>query len=57
MPATPTPISAALLDAVLVYANIRHFSVGEPILSPESASNAFYYLVSGTVEVSSYNFV
>ncbi len=51
---TPKPISIspALLDSVLVFANIRHFSVGEPILSPENPTNAFYYLVSGTVEVS-----
>jgi CRP-like cAMP-binding protein/SAM-dependent methyltransferase len=46
------PISPALLDSVLVYATIRHFSTGEPILSPETATNAFYYLVSGAVEVS-----
>lgn len=51
MPPAPSPIPPLLLDSVLVYATIRHFSTGEPILSPESTTNAFYYLVSGTVEV------
>ena len=52
MPPAPTPITPSLLDSVLAYATIRHFSTGEPILSPQSATNAFYYLVNGTVEVS-----
>ncbi|MDD2464001.1 MAG: cyclic nucleotide-binding domain-containing protein [Desulfobulbus sp.] len=51
MTPAPTPISPALLDSVLVYATIRNFSAGEPILSPESATNAFYFLVNGAVEV------
>ncbi|MBM9615580.1 cyclic nucleotide-binding domain-containing protein [Desulfobulbus rhabdoformis] len=52
MSPSPTPIAPALLDSVLVYANIRTFSPGEPILSPESTTPAFYYLVKGAVEVS-----
>lgn len=42
----------ALLDSILVFAHLRTFSTGEPILSPETATSAFYYLLSGAVEVS-----
>ncbi len=42
----------ALLDSILVFAAIRTFSTGEPILSPETSASAFYYLISGAVEVS-----
>ena len=42
----------ALLDSILVFAHLRTFSTGEPILSPETATSAFYYLLNGAVEVS-----
>jgi CRP-like cAMP-binding protein/SAM-dependent methyltransferase len=48
----PEPLSSSLLDSVLVYATVRTFSTGEPILSPESTTTAFYYLLTGSVEVS-----
>jgi CRP-like cAMP-binding protein/SAM-dependent methyltransferase len=47
--ASPTP---PLLDAVLAFASVRRFAAGEPILSPTTATNAFYYLADGAVEVS-----
>ncbi len=47
-PAAITP----LLESVLTLATVRSFNAGEPILAPGGATNAFYYLVSGAVEVS-----
>ena len=41
-----------MLEHVLSFADIRSFGRGEPILSPETATNAFYYLLEGAVEVS-----
>ncbi len=40
------------LDKILTYADLRVFKGGEEIVTPESNANAFYYVVSGTVEVS-----
>lgn len=42
----------ALLDSVLAFSMIRSFGKGEPILAPGDSTGAFYYLASGTVEVS-----
>lgn len=41
-----------LLESILAYAAIRSFVSGEPILAPGGSTDAFYYLVSGSVEVS-----
>ncbi len=48
------PISSpvALLETALAFATVRTFHAGEPILAPGEATNAFYYLMSGAVEVS-----
>ncbi len=43
---------ASLLESVLTCATVRTFNAGAPILAPGSATDAFYYLVSGAVEVS-----
>lgn len=43
---------ATLLERVLAFATVRSFHSGEPVLTPETATDAFYYLISGTVEVS-----
>jgi extracellular factor (EF) 3-hydroxypalmitic acid methyl ester biosynthesis protein len=48
----PSLSERALLESVLVYATIRSFASGEPILAPGGSTEAFYYLVSGSVEVS-----
>ena len=49
-----TPISSpvALLETALAFATVRTFHAGEPILDPGAATNAFYYLMNGAVEVS-----
>ena len=41
-----------LLERVLRLAPVHSFKAGEPILAPGAATDAFYYLVTGTVEVS-----
>ena len=41
-----------MLERVLACAGVRSFTNGEPILSPGTATDAFYYLLSGAVEVS-----
>ena len=43
---------ATLLDNVLAYATVRSFHSGEAVLTPETATDAFYYLINGAVEVS-----
>lgn len=48
----PSLSEEALLESVLFYASIRSFASGEPILAPGGSTEAFYYLVSGSVEVS-----
>lgn len=50
--AAPDVQTPPLLDAVLAFATVRDFAAGEPILSPGTTTNAFYYLASGSVEVS-----
>ncbi len=50
--ATPLSSPPALLERVLTFATVRSFHAGEPILAPGTATNAFYFLISGTVEVS-----
>ena len=42
---------APLLDRVLAFTSIRSYGAGEPVLTPGTTTNAFYYLVSGSVEV------
>jgi len=46
------PAVTPLLAKVLSHATVRSFTAGEPILAPGTATNAFYYLINGTVEVS-----
>ncbi len=41
-----------MLEQVLSFAQVRSFSGGQPILTPETATDAFYYLIDGAVEVS-----
>jgi len=48
----PLSSSAALLETVLTFAAIRSFHLGEPVLAPGTATDAFYFLISGAVEVS-----
>ena len=48
----PYPGIIPLLERVLDFATVRFFNAGEPILAPGEATTAFYYLISGTVEVS-----
>lgn len=54
-PAIPSPRAhselAPLLDRVLAFTSIRSYEAGEPVLTPGTTTNAFYYLVSGSVEV------
>ena len=54
-PAIPSPPAhselAPLLDRVLTFTSIRSYGAGEPVLTPGTTTNAFYYLVSGSVEV------
>ncbi|MGI6656492.1 MAG: cyclic nucleotide-binding domain-containing protein [Desulfobulbus sp.] len=40
------------LQQVLAFADVRSFGAGEPILSPNTKTDAFYYLINGLVEVS-----
>ncbi len=42
----------SLLEPILAFAAVRSFAAGEPILAPGAATNTFYYLVNGAVEVS-----
>ncbi|WP_035215428.1 cyclic nucleotide-binding domain-containing protein [Desulfobulbus elongatus] len=55
-PLDSTPVSSTspsdLLATVLAFAVVRSFHEGEPILAPGSATDAFYFLVDGAVEVS-----
>jgi extracellular factor (EF) 3-hydroxypalmitic acid methyl ester biosynthesis protein len=48
----PHTSHSTLLEMVQAFASVRTFQAGEPILAPGAATNAFYYLISGTVEVS-----
>ena len=41
-----------LIAEVLSFAPKKHFAPGDPVLSPETKSEVFYYVESGTVEVS-----
>ncbi len=49
--APPPPDTAPLLERVLAFSPLRSYGAGEPVLTPATATNAFYYLVSGSVEV------
>ena len=50
--AAPTPPDTApLLERVLAFSPICSYGAGEPVLTPATATNTFYYLVSGSVEV------
>jgi CRP-like cAMP-binding protein/SAM-dependent methyltransferase len=57
-PAVPTApqdassLTTSLLEPILAFAVVRSFAAGEPILAPGAATNTFYFLVSGAVEVS-----
>ncbi len=41
-----------LIAEVLSFASKKHFAPGDPVLSPKTESEGFYYVESGTVEVS-----
>jgi len=41
-----------LIAEVLSFSPKKHFAPGDPVLSPETKSEVFYYVESGTVEVS-----
>ncbi len=41
-----------LIAEVLSFAPKKHFAPGDPVLSPETKSEVFYYVETGTVEVS-----
>jgi CRP-like cAMP-binding protein len=47
--APPPPDTAPLLERVLAFSPIRSYAAGEPVLTPGTTTNAFYYLVSGSV--------
>jgi len=49
---TGQPQPPPLLERILGFAAVRSFQAGEPILAPGAATDAFYYLISGAVEVS-----
>ena len=48
----PTTAAAPLLGRVLAVSPVRTYGAGEPVLAPGAATQAFYYLLSGAVEVS-----
>lgn len=49
---TPLSSPSTLLETVQAFASVRSFQAGEPILAPGATTNAFYFLISGAVEVS-----
>lgn len=52
-PQPAAPCSAPhLLETALAFAAVRCFDPGEAILAPGTATDAFYYVISGAVEVS-----
>jgi len=52
-PDAAAPISPpALLETVLAFAVTRSFQAGEPVLTPSTPTDAFYFLLKGAVEVS-----
>ena len=52
VPLQPWSNTQELIAEVLSFASRKHFAPGEPVLSPEMASEVFYYVEAGTVEVS-----
>ncbi|MDR2551168.1 MAG: cyclic nucleotide-binding domain-containing protein [Desulfobulbus sp.] len=47
----PPVAPSNLLDTVLTFAVVRSFQEGESILAPGSATDAFFFLIDGAVEV------
>ncbi len=52
VPLQPWSNTQELIAEVLSFAPKKHFAPGDPVLSPETKSEVFYYVETGTVEVS-----